>query len=95
MTRYPYIDDWRAIKRGSEDVPECDGCDKSAVGYLLVRHGPLRGTDIDAHPVCDRHLVIANDSLDKFFGHVRSKERFLGRPSLSSEGAGSAQQTDD
>ena len=58
---------------------ECCACDKTATHFVNIRSGPMRGTDIDTYYVCPRHIGIARKNLDRFYAHLRTKNRFLKR----------------
>lgn len=74
--RYPYLERCGALRAGGP-AKECAGCDRPATHFVVVRSGPFRGSDMDDYDACQRHMSMAQQNLDRFFGHVRSKGRFV------------------
>lgn len=75
MSKYPRIDGHNQFKSGSPKK-DCAACDKPATHNLCVEVSYMNGED-EYYPVCHRHLQIAQKSLNQFFSHCGSKEKYI------------------
>lgn len=86
--RYPSLDatGTTPLTKDDDGKPrpdmECECCAKPATGFVNVRWGPMRGSDIDSYNVCARHLGMANGdgaAFKKFIIHLRTKDKFVAK----------------
>jgi len=74
--QYPEIRDTIRTKPPADC--ECSACDQPAVGYVRIAWDYMRGND-DTEPVCQRHMDMAQNNLNRFFAHCRTKKSFLAK----------------
>lgn len=65
-------------KQPPDPTPECECCERPAIGMVRVEWSYMRGED-DVYPVCGRHLQMANKQFDRYIAHLRTKEKFLSK----------------
>lgn len=61
---------------------ECACCEKKPTHWVRISETHMRGED-DFYDICQRHLSMAHENIEKFFAHMRTKNKFLKRPEAS------------
>lgn len=73
--RYPYYSGASKLKQ-KRNRPQCAACDAEATHRIWVQVSWFRGED-ESEFVCARHKSMAEENIDRFYAHVRSKAEFL------------------
>jgi len=73
--KYPLIGSTTGIKK-PEAAAECACCQKPATHYIRWQFDYMRGND-EVYGACSRHLQMARDNQNRYFAHMRTKEKWV------------------